>query len=197
MANLGTGCNAAIGAFTGVLASTKCTATPGLSTVWYAPISELNLTTMALPANFSTTNCGALTNFVMQAGGLFRQIANDGLTTTATRAWNGAQYVYTITLEYLGADCNRDCQLSTLRDLLCNAVFVIETNGCYTYMIGVKATISGGTATLTKDNATRAVTKDDLDFKTSTATDSASQIFEFTFTTAQKNICVSSATIPS
>lgn len=197
MANLATACSSS-GTFTGVSASTKCLVPPGLDAVYYANLSDLDLTAMALVANFSVaTPCGSITNFIMQSSALFKLLEHDGLSSTYTRTRSGAKYVHTITLAYLGGDNTRDCQLKNLESLMCNAVFVISTNGCFNKAIGIKASINGPTVVLSKDKADRKVTQNDFDAKTQDSDESATTVFTFTFTTTEPGLAVGATSIPT
>ena len=196
MANLGANCAPDTASFAGVLSSTRCEAAPGVNKAYYSPISGLNLTTMSIvPTNFVVTNCGKIVNFIMQAGDVFLPIENDGFSTTYTRAKSGRKYVHTMTFEYIGLSCDRDCQLKQLTSLLCGGVILLELNDCTNILLGLNAAIVGSTVTLSQDPNKFVVTQDDIDVKTVDSDENASHIFTVTLTTPNKGICVTATTI--
>lgn len=196
MANLGANCAPDTASFAGVLSSTRCEAAPGVNKAYYSPISGLNLTTMAIvPTNFVVTNCGKIVNFIMQSGEVFLPIENDGFSTTYTRAKQGRKYVHTMTFEYIGLSCDRDCQLKQLTSLLCGGVILLELNDCTNILLGLNAAIVGSTVTLSQDPNKFVVTQDDIDVKTVDSDENASQIFTVTLTTPNKGICVTATTV--
>lgn len=198
MANLGANCAPDTASFAGVLSSTRCEAAPGVNKAYYSPISGLNLTTMAIvPTNFVVTNCGKIVNFIMQSSQIFLPIENDGFSTTYTRAKHGRKYVHTMTFEYIGLSCNRDCQLKQLTSLLCGGVIVLELNDCTNILLGLNAAIVGSTVTLSQDPNKFVVTQDDIDVKTVDSDENASHIFTVTLTTPNKGICVTATSIPT
>lgn len=196
MANLGANCAPDTASFAGVLSSTRCEAAPGVNKAYYSPISGLNLTTMSIvPTNFVVTNCGKIVNFIMQSGEVFLPIENDGFSTTYTRAKSGRKYVHTMTFEYIGLSCDRDCQLKQLTSLLCGGVILLELNDCTNILLGLNAAIVGSTVTLSQDPNKFVVTQDDIDVKTVDSDENASHIFTVTLTTPNKGICVTATTI--
>jgi len=196
MANLGANCAPDTASFAGVLSSTRCEAAPGVNKAYYSPISGLNLTTMSIvPTNFVVTNCGKIVNFIMQSGDVFLPIENDGFSTTYTRAKSGRKYVHTMTFEYIGLSCDRDCQLKQLTSLLCGGVILLELNDCTNILLGLNAAIVGSTVTLSQDPNKFVVTQDDIDVKTVDSDENASHIFTVTLTTPNKGICVTATTI--
>jgi len=196
MANLGANCAPDTASFAGVLSSTRCEAAPGVNKAYYSPISGLNLTTMAIvPTNFVVTNCGKIVNFIMQSGEVFLPIENDGFSTTYTRAKQGRKYVHTMTFEYIGLSCDRDCQLKQLTSLLCGGVILLELNDCTNILLGLNAAIVGSTVTLSQDPNKFVVTQDDIDVKTVDSDENASQIFTVTLTTPNKGICVTATSV--
>lgn len=196
MANLGANCAPDTASFAGVLSSTRCEAAPGVNKAYYSPISGLNLTTMSIvPTNFVVTNCGKIVNFIMQSGDVFLPIENDGFSTTYTRAKSGRKYVHTMTFEYIGLSCDRDCQLKQLTSLLCGGVILLELNDCTNILLGLNAAIVGATVTLSQDPNKFVVTQDDIDVKTVDSDENASHIFTVTLTTPNKGICVTATTI--
>lgn len=196
MANLGANCTPNTDSFAGVLSSTRCEAAPGVNKAYYSPISGLNLTTMSIvPTNFVVTNCGKIVNFIMQSGEVFLPIENDGFSTTYTRAKSGRKYVHTMTFEYIGLSCDRDCQLKQLTSLLCGGVILLELNDCTNILLGLNAAIVGSTVTLSQDPNKFVVTQDDIDVKTVDSDENASHIFTVTLTTPNKGICVTATTI--
>lgn len=196
MANLGANCSPNTASFAGVFSSTRCEAAPGVNKAYYSPISGLNLTTMSIvPTNFVVTNCGKIVNFIMQAAAVFLPIENDGFSTTYTRAKSGRKYVHTMTFEYIGLSCDRDCQLKQLTSLLCGGVIVLELNDCTNILLGLNAAIVGSTVTLSQDPNKFVVTQDDIDVKTVDSDENASQIFTVTLTTPNKGICVTATSI--
>lgn len=198
MANLGANCAPDTASFAGVLSSTRCEAAPGVNKAYYSPISGLNLTTMSIvPTNFVVTNCGKIVNFIMQSSQIFLPIENDGFSTTYTRAKQGRKYVHTMTFEYIGLSCNRDCQLKQLTSLLCGGVIVLELNDCTNILLGLNAAIVGSTVTLSQDPNKFVVTQDDIDVKTVDSDENASHIFTVTLTTPNKGICVTATSIPT
>jgi len=196
MANLGANCAPDTASFAGVLSSTRCEAAPGVNKAYYSPISGLNLTTMSIvPTNFVVTNCGKIVNFIMQSGEVFLPIENDGFSTTYTRAKQGRKYVHTMTFEYIGLSCDRDCQLKQLTSLLCGGVILLELNDCTNILLGLNAAIVGSTVTLSQDPNKFVVTQDDIDVKTVDSDENASQIFTVTLTTPNKGICVTATSV--
>ena len=196
MANLGANCAPGTGGFAGVVASTRCEAAPGVNKAYFSSISGLNLTTMAIvPTNFVVTNCGAIVNFVMQAASVFLPIENDGFSTTYTRAKSGRKFVHTMTFEYIGLSCNRDCQLRQLTSLLCSGVILLELNDCSNILLGLNASIVASTVTFSADPNKFLVTQDDIDVKTIDSEENASHIFTVTLTTPSKGLCVTATTI--
>lgn len=196
MANLGANCAPNTASFAGVVASTRCEAIPGVKKAYYSPITGLNLVTMAtVPTNFVVTNCGAIVNFIMQASAVFLPIENDGFSTTYTRAKSGKKFVHTMTFEYVGLSCNRDCQLSQLNSLLCGGVILLELNDCTNILLGLNATIVSSTVSFSADPNKFVVTQDDIDVKTVSSEENASHIFTVTLTTPSKGICVTATTI--
>ena len=196
MANLGANCAPDTASFAGVLSSTRCEAAPGVNKAYYSPISGLNLTTMAIvPTNFVVTNCGKIVNFIMQSGEVFLPIENDGFSTTYTRAKQGRKYVHTMTFEYIGLSCDRDCQLKQLTSLLCGGVILLELNDCTNILLGLNAAIVGSSVTLSQDPNKFVVTQDDIDVKTVDSDENASQIFTVTLTTPNKGICVTATSV--
>jgi len=196
MANLCANCTPNTDSFAGVLSSTRCEAAPGVNKAYYSPISGLNLTTMSIvPTNFVVTNCGKIVNFIMQSGEVFLPIENDGFSTTYTRAKQGRKYVHTMTFEYIGLSCDRDCQLKQLTSLLCGGVILLELNDCTNILLGLNAAIVGSTVTLSQDPNKFVVTQDDIDVKTVDSDENASHIFTVTLTTPNKGICVTATTV--
>lgn len=196
MANLGANCAPNTSSFSGVFSSTRCEAIPGVKKAYYSPISGLNLTTMqTVPTNFVVTDCGKIVNFIMQSGEVFLPIENDGFKTTYTRKKSGKKFVHTMTFEYVGLSCDRDCQLSQLTSLLCGGVILLELNDCTNILLGLVATIVSSTVTLSADPNKFVVTEDDIDVKTIDSEENASHIFTVTLTTPSKGICVTATTI--
>jgi len=196
MANLGANCAPNTASFAGVLSSTRCEAAPGVNKAYYSPISGLNLTTMqTVPTNFVVTNCGAIVNFIMQASAVFLPIENDGFSTTYTRTKQGRKFVHTMTFEYIGLSCSRDCQLRQLTSLLCAGVILLELNDCTNILLGLNAAIVSSTVTLSADPNKFVVTQNDIDVKTLDSDENASQIFTVTLTTTNPGLCVTATTI--
>lgn len=196
MANLGANCAPDTSSFAGVLSSTRCEAAPGVNKAYFSPISGLNLTTMqTVPTNFVVTDCGKIVNFVMQSGEVFLPIENDGFSTTYTRARSGKKFVHTMTFEYIGLSCDRDCQLKQLTSLLCGGVILLELNDCTNILLGLNAAIVGSTVTLSQDPNKFVVTQDDIDVKTIDSDENASHIFTVTLTTPNKGICVTATSV--
>ena len=197
MANLGANCIVIGGTFSGITVTTKCKTAPGVNKAYYSPITGLNLVTMALSANFNPAACGKLLNFIMQASAVFVPIENDGFSTTYTRARSGSKYVHTMTFEYKGFSCDRDCQLSQLETLLCGGVILLELNDCTNVLLGLSAAIVASIVTLTQESNKFVVTQDDLDAKTVDSGENPSHIFTMTLTTPSKGICVTAAAVPT
>ena len=148
-----------------------------------------------VPTNFVVTNCGAIVNFIMQAASVFLPIENDGFSTTYTRAKSGRKFVHTMTFEYIGLSCNRDCQLRQLTSLLCSGVILLELNDCSNILLGLNASIVASTVTFSADPNKFLVTQDDIDVKTIDSEENASHIFTVTLTTPSKGLCVTATTI--
>lgn len=197
MAVLGQNCVTPSATFAGIVATSRCATSPGVARAYYAPIEDLNLTTMAADPNFDPDDCGKLVTFVMQNSGVFLPIENDGFSTTYTRARTGSKFLHTMTFEYIGFSCDRDCQLSQLTALLCGAVILLELNDCTNILLGLTAAIDGVDVTLAQDANKFIVTQDDLDAKTVDSDENPSHIFTMTLTTPSKGICVTATEVPT
>lgn len=184
--------------FTGVSkTTTSCDAMPGVKEAYVAARTDLDLTTMSLGANLSTTNdCPKILNFVMLSAGVFKLVANDGGSTTYTRVKQGGNYLHTLTLQFKGRSADRDCQLNQLKNLLCDAVIVVVYNDCYKEVIGLDVSISGGVGTLSSNNKTFTVTEDNIDALTEDATEFPTHTVTITMI-GGKGINVTATTIPT
>lgn len=197
MATLSGACGVTTGTFTGITqSSTNCFEAGGVKSAWFVAQSGLDLTAMALPANFDATGCGKLTNFVMTGGALYKPIEHDGLSTTYTRTYEGGKYTHRLVFEFKGTSCDRECQVQQLRSI-CPGNIVFQMNDCTVKMAGIEASISGGNATLSKSVTPIKLVQDDIDGKTVDDTVGSSHIIAFEWKTLKPSLCVTATTIPT
>ena len=181
--------------FTGFSRLSQCNEGGGLNRLFVADVSSLDLTAMALAANFDTTD-KCISNFIMQSGGLFLEIPLDGETTTFTRSLQtSGKYLNTITGYFKGNSCERELQLANLNSI-CNKVFVLQQGDCTKRVIGLEFAIDGTTVSLYQGSNRPIFATDEITAGTESG-DKSSQTVTWTWLSGNEPLCFCTNTIPT
>jgi hypothetical protein len=131
-------CSAA-GALAAILRPTTCNLSGGISQLYIARVSDLDLTAMSLPANFNPTT-RTLLNFVMLASATFKTVQTDANTSTVNTTFENGLFTIDVISYFEGHSCANDLIIENIINS-CNFVIVVETNNCGDhYILGLEWT---------------------------------------------------------